>query len=175
MTVFSHAQDKIWVLMGPAIENLFKGKVNGFVHFFEYFLETRAMRSLETANEVVLQGIVEVLLDESKSHVSELCLMVDGTKNKGEGCFGFVDMFLPPKISPKYGKTLGVVLELKDITLLGLLRSLVIKENTNELMTRKYIHWLKEQKKSVLMTFDAVMKDSVKQLETYLETIAIFP
>jgi hypothetical protein len=56
-------------------------------------LSTRSQMSLSTANEPVLQAVAEVLLP-SKYHVPELCLIMDNKKKKGDGKYGFVDIFI---------------------------------------------------------------------------------
>ncbi|CAJ0913913.1 16238_t:CDS:2, partial [Entrophospora sp. SA101] len=57
---------------------------------------SRSLRSLESSSEPVLQGIVECLLDPSDKSIPELCLVVNKTKKKGEGHYGFIDIFIPP-------------------------------------------------------------------------------
>src|SRR3954469_25501158 len=123
ITSYLHAQDKIRVLIGPAIENLGKGRTNEFVELLETFLKTRTLRSEKSAKESVLQGVVELLLDEPNSRVPELRLVLDGTKKCGDGRFGFVDVFiLPMDIITVGERTFGIVLELKNIMLEGLWR-----------------------------------------------------
>src|ERR1051325_11283973 len=96
ITSYLHAQDKIRVLISPAIKNLGEGRTNEFAELLKIFLETRALRSQARANESVLQGVVEVLLDEPNSRVPELRLVLDGNKKYGDGRFGFVDIFILP-------------------------------------------------------------------------------
>src|SRR5687767_3669375 len=123
ITSYLHAQDKIRVLISPAIKNLGESRTEEFVELLKTFLETRALRSQTRANESVLQGVVEVLLDEPNSRVPELRLILDGKKEYGDGRFGFVDIFiLLMSTTIVDERTLGVVLELKNITLKGLWR-----------------------------------------------------
>ena len=111
ITIFLCAQDKIRVLLGPAIANLGSGRTNEFVEVLDAFLQTRAVRSLQTANEAMLQGVVELLLDEPNSRVPELRLIFDGNKEYGYGRYGFVDIFIPPMSTGIVGRrTRGVVL-----------------------------------------------------------------
>lgn len=77
-------------------------------------MQHRALRSLFTADEATLQGIVEVLLDPPRTRVGEFRLDVDGIKKKGDGWFGFVKIFVV------YESGNAVILELKDICLQGL-------------------------------------------------------
>lgn len=187
ITSYLHAQDKIRVLIGPAIENLVSGRVNGFVELLKTYLKERAVRSLKTMNESVLQGIVEIILDEPSYRIPELRLVVDGTKAKEESRYGFVNIFIPPK-----AWSIGVVLELKDITLLGLLRGLaekwnlrptyeqyeklakeVIEEKENNLLARKYMYWSEDQEKPVLTTVGDILRSAVEQCDRYVGTIAL--
>ncbi|CAG8517504.1 14007_t:CDS:1, partial [Dentiscutata erythropus] len=48
---------------------------------------------LALANEEVLQGIVESLL-LLKYHIPQLRLVMNSHKERGEGRFGFLDMFM---------------------------------------------------------------------------------
>jgi hypothetical protein len=78
-------------------------------------MAVRAVRSLYSSNEATLQGVVEMILDPSRSRVGELRLVMDGTKKHGSGRFGFVDIFVAVE-----DVQTAVILELKDIGLLGL-------------------------------------------------------
>ncbi|CAG8841362.1 38152_t:CDS:2, partial [Gigaspora margarita] len=88
-------------------------------------------------------------------------LVVDGSKNSGAGCFGFIDIFV--NRMDKDGIKSSIILELKCISLVGLLsrekakwvenadyKSLKalddkIKEETeDELLNRKYFYWLQK-------------------------------
>ncbi|RIA89109.1 hypothetical protein C1645_214919 [Glomus cerebriforme] len=190
VTSYLLAQDKIRVLIGPAIENLGKGRTNEFVKLLETFLDTRALRSQARANEPVLQG-VEVLLDEPNKRVPELRLVLDGTKKPGDGRFGFVDIFIHPMLTSAVGRwTCGVVLELKNIMLGGLwngemndwnnqpifsdlkkLQGKICKEDDKSLLARKYMYWSEEKHGPVSTTVGDVMANAVKQLEKYMQTI----
>ncbi|CAG8813368.1 41151_t:CDS:2, partial [Gigaspora margarita] len=181
----------ICVLIGPAIENLCRGRTNEFVKLLETFLETRALRPQARANESVLQGVVEVLLDEPNKRVPELRLVLDGTKRPEDGRFGFVDIFIHPMLTSAVGRwTCGVVLELKNIMLEGLwngemndwdkqpifsdlekLQDKLCKEDDKSLLARKYMYWSEEKHGPVSTTVGDVMADAVKQLEKYMQTI----
>jgi len=155
-------------------------------------LQTRAVRSLRTANEAVLQGVVELLLDEPNSRVPELRLVLDGNKEYGDGRYAFVDMFIPPMTTGTVGRrTRGVVLELKNAALEGLwngeindwnkqstysdlekLQHKLCAEDDESLLARKYMYWSKDQRRPVSTTVVAIMEGALKQLETYMQTIA---
>src|SRR4051812_16184940 len=100
--------------MVPAISSLKDGSVKEFCKLLETFLHSRATRSLQTANEAVLQGVVELLLNEPSKNVPELRLVVDGSKNKTDGRFGFADIFIPR--NPEATEQICVVMELKNAT-----------------------------------------------------------
>ncbi|RUP43098.1 hypothetical protein BC936DRAFT_137605 [Jimgerdemannia flammicorona] len=82
------------------------------------FLSSRATRSLITSNEAVLQGVVEFLFDKLHLRVPELRLVVNATKEYGNGRYGFVDVFIPSVMTHVEGiRTHNVVLELKYISI----------------------------------------------------------
>ncbi|CAG8649046.1 10_t:CDS:2, partial [Paraglomus brasilianum] len=189
---YLYTLDQIRHLIGPAFDSLVNGSVAEFATLLKTFLQTRTLKSLQTASEAVLQGIVELLLDKPTMHVPELWLVVDDTKKYGAGCNGFVDMFIPPQPSGTVGKrTHGIILELKYITLGGLwsgeaedwnrpysykqledFKDKIHKEDEQYLLTRKYMHFSKDLKKPVLTTVSAVMEGAVKQLKTYIDIVA---
>ncbi|CAJ0823857.1 14981_t:CDS:2 [Entrophospora sp. SA101] len=74
--------------------------------------------SLRSANEPVLQAIVEILLP-SRYHVPELCLVMNSKKQKGSGHFGYLDVFV---LGGAEGNNIS--LELKYISLTGLMRDI---------------------------------------------------
>src|SRR4051794_9280945 len=73
------------------------------------------LRFLLTANESVLQDIVELILDERSDRASQLRLVVDGSKEPGDGRFGFVDIFIQRSAIPTASGYTCVVMELKNI------------------------------------------------------------
>ncbi|CAB4494306.1 unnamed protein product [Rhizophagus irregularis] len=114
--------------------------------------------SLSLANEPVLQGIFEFSLP-SKYRIPELCLVMNKNVRKGNGRFGFVDMFV-------LGDETNVIIESKYIQLVGLLRDInekqtktfssielskldkiIEKEDEKSLLERKYVHYVKNMKK----------------------------
>ena len=108
--------------MHPAFNKLITGEIDDFIKLLKYFLQTRSLRSLELSSEPVLQGIVECLLDPPDKSIPELCLVINKTKKKGEGRYGFIDIFIPPRDIAINQRSLGIILELKYITLDGLLK-----------------------------------------------------
>lgn len=191
VTQYLRAQDKIRILIGPAIRNLSEGRTIEFVKLLETFLETRALRSRVIANESVLQSIVEIILDEPNNRVPELRLVLDGTKDYGDGRYGFVDIFILPMVTAIMGqRTRGIVLELKNITSKGLwngemnnwnrqlsysdlekLQNKLCTEDDESLLARNYMYWSKEQCEPVLTTLGTVIEDAVKQLQKYMQII----
>jgi len=146
--------------MVPAIRNLKAGSAEEFCELLETFFSSRAVRSLSTANESVLQGIVELLLDEPSNRIPELRLVVDGSKEPGEGRFGFVDTFIPRQAIGS--DQTCVVMELKNATLEGLCRGITGRSPNYEeleslradlqmerappiLLSRKYAYWSRPQ------------------------------
>jgi hypothetical protein len=75
------------------------------------FLSTRSQILLSSANESVLQVIVKNLLP-LRHCIPELALVMDGKKSKGNGCFGFSNIFVLKGTEENY-----ICLELKYISL----------------------------------------------------------
>ncbi|POG69462.1 hypothetical protein GLOIN_2v1480021 [Rhizophagus irregularis DAOM 181602=DAOM 197198] len=135
--------------------------------------------SLSSANESMLQAIVEILLP-LKYHIPELSLVMDGKKPKGSGRFGYSDIFILKGIGDNY-----ISLELKYISLVGLIRNqmfganelenldkILEKEDEEILLKRSYTYWSKEFKKTNQTTIGEVLKSGISQLESYMNTIS---
>src|SRR5438034_753011 len=95
------------------------------------------------------------MLLPSKHCIPELCLVMDGKKQKGLGCFCYLDIFV-------LGGTEGndISLELKYISLVGLMRGItgnwkefdanelekldkiLEKEDEKSLLKRQYVYYL---------------------------------
>ncbi|CAB4475642.1 unnamed protein product [Rhizophagus irregularis] len=145
-------------------------------------LVTSAYESLIIANEAMLQAIVEILLP-LKYRIPELSLVMDGKKSKGSGRFGYSDIFVLKGTGNNY-----ISLELKYISLVGLIRlnqkvefganelenldKILEKENEEILLKRPYAYWSKELKKTNQTTIGEVLDNGIRQLESYMNTIA---
>ncbi|GBC11674.2 bromodomain-containing protein [Rhizophagus irregularis DAOM 181602=DAOM 197198] len=81
------------LLIISAYENLVADNIIPFIELLKTFLLTRSQISLSSADESVLQAIVENLLP-LKYCIPELSLVMDGTKLKGFGRFGYSDIFI---------------------------------------------------------------------------------
>ncbi|CAJ0759757.1 19215_t:CDS:2, partial [Entrophospora sp. SA101] len=110
------ADDALLVVL--AYNNLVVGNIVPFIKIVKAFLITRSRMSLRSANEPVLQAIVEILLP-SRYHVPELCLVMNSKKQKGSGHFGYLDVFV---LGGAEGNNIS--LELKYISLTGLMRDI---------------------------------------------------
>lgn len=144
---------------------------------------------MRTANEAVLQDIVELLLDEPSNRIPELRLVVEGSRESGKGRFGFVDIFIPQQATAIGSEQTCVVMELKNATLEGLwkgvtsrksdykdlenLREVLRSENESSLLSRKYTHWLQGGGGWTTVTLESVMETGVKQVQRYMQTIAL--
>ncbi|GES77266.1 hypothetical protein GLOIN_2v1774865 [Rhizophagus clarus] len=170
-------------------EDLIEGDIISLVKFLKIRLSTRSRMSLSSANEPVLQAIVELILP-SQYHVPELCLIMNNIKKKGNGRFGFVDIFvLGEEIKKNY-----ISIELKYISLVGLVRNIYgeqtkeLKElNANELkeldekleredeeilLKKPYVYYSKEVNEWKKTTIGEVLNNGIKQLERYIDVIA---
>ena len=150
-------------------------------------MKHRALRSLFTTDEATLQGVVEVLLDPPRTHVGEFRLVVDGTKKKGDGRFGFVDIFVVDESGS------AVILELKDIRLQGLvsgregrwhkpnyfamedIETKVADMEDQSLNQMDYMYWSADQQKPVRTTVGQMRKDAMAKLEKYMQVVKMGP
>src|SRR5437763_6601986 len=105
--------------IATAYENLIARNVIPFIKVIKTFLLTRSCMSLSSANEPVLQAIVESLLP-SRYRVPELSLVMNGNRQKGLGRFGYSDIFVL-----KESGNNNISLELKYISLVGLVKEKV--------------------------------------------------
>ncbi|RGB31175.1 hypothetical protein C1646_764386 [Rhizophagus diaphanus] len=146
-------------------------------------LLTRSRMSLTSANESVLQVTVELLLP-SKYRVPELCLIMNAAMSKGNGRFGFLDIFV-------LGESYSISIELKYIPLTGLVSNINGKQtkdfNANELkeldevlekedeeilLKRQYKYYDKKVNKYEQTTINELLYKGMKQLRGYIEIIA---
>ncbi|CAB4477838.1 unnamed protein product [Rhizophagus irregularis] len=167
------------LLATSAYESLVIGNIIPFIEILKTFLLTRSKMSLSSANESMLQAIVEILLP-LKYRIPELSLVMDGKKPKGSGRFGYSDIFILKGIGDNY-----ISLELKYISLVGLIRNqmfganelenldkILEKEDEEILLKRSYTYWSKEFKKTNQTTIGEVLKSGISQLESYMNTIS---
>ncbi|CAB4373503.1 unnamed protein product [Rhizophagus irregularis] len=178
--VYRQAVDDAF-LIASAYESLIAGNVVPFIKILKTFLLTRSQMSLSSADEPVLQVIVENLLPP-KYCVPELALVINGKKSKGTGRFGFSDIFVLSKTGNN-----NVSLELKYISLIGLignqrdnfnandlenLDKILEKEDEESLLNRTYTFWSKENKKTNKITIGEVLNNGISQLKQYMNTIS---
>ncbi|GES87573.1 hypothetical protein GLOIN_2v1771827 [Rhizophagus clarus] len=137
--------------------------------------------SLFSADEPVLQAIVESLLP-LKYHIPELSLIMDGQKQKGNGCFGYSDIFILKEIGDN-----NISLELKYISLVGLMKNqknkfsandlehldkILEKEDEECLLKRVYTYWSKEYQETKQITIGKVLNNGISQLRSYMNIIS---
>ncbi|CAB4376437.1 unnamed protein product [Rhizophagus irregularis] len=168
------------LLIASAYESLVMGNILPFIEILKTFLLTRSRMSLSSANESMLQAIVESLLP-LKYHIPELSLVMDGKQPKGSGRFVYSDVFILKGIGDNY-----ISLELKYISLIGLisqkvkfganelenLDKILEKENEEVLLKRQYTYWSKEFKKTMQTTIDDVLNGGISQLKSYMNIIS---
>ncbi|GES81632.1 hypothetical protein GLOIN_2v1771827 [Rhizophagus clarus] len=139
------------------------------------------MMSLFSADEAVLQAIVESLLP-LKYRIPELSLIMDGKKQKGSGRFGYSDIFVLKEISND-----NISLELKYISLVGLMKNqknkfgandlenldkVLEKEDEKFLLERLYTYWSKEHEETKQTTINEVLNNGINQLKSYMNIIS---
>ncbi|RGB27922.1 hypothetical protein C1646_768466 [Rhizophagus diaphanus] len=169
------------LLVASAYESLVKGNIIPLIEILKTFLLTRSRMSLSSANESMLQAIVENLLP-LKYRIPELSLIMDGKKLKGSGRFGYSDIFVLKGTGDIY-----ISLELKYISLVGLIKNQKVNYGANELenldkilekedeeilLKRPYTYWSKEHKRTNQTTIGEVLNSGIRQLESYMNTIA---
>ncbi|CAB4403675.1 unnamed protein product [Rhizophagus irregularis] len=167
------------LLIASAYENLIANNILPFIELLKIFLLTRSQISLSSANEPVLQAIVENLLP-LKYRISELSLVMDGTKLKGFGRFGYSDIFILKGIGNN-----NISLELKYISLVGLIKKkkfntndlenldkIIEKEDEKILLKRSYEYWSKEHNETKKVTIEEVLNNGIKQLKSYMNIIS---
>ncbi|GES81833.1 hypothetical protein GLOIN_2v1781474 [Rhizophagus clarus] len=168
-------------IIASAYENLVIDNIMPFIEILKTFLSTRSRMSLSSANESMLQAIVESLLP-LKYRIPELSLVMDGKKPKGSGRFGYLDIFILKGTGDNY-----ISLELKYISLVGLIRNqntkfganelenldkILEKENEEFLLKRPYTYWSKEHKTTNQTTIGEVLNNGIDQLESYINIIS---
>ncbi|CAB4488305.1 unnamed protein product [Rhizophagus irregularis] len=170
------------LLVASAYESLIADNIIPFIKILKTFLLSRSRMSLSSANEPVLQAIVENLLP-LKYCIPELSLVINGKKQKGSGRFGYSDIFILSSEGDN-----NVILELKYISLVGLINSnqknnfganelenldkILEKENEESVLKRSYTYWSKEEKKTKLTTIDETLNKGLNQLNSYMKTIS---
>ncbi|GBB93009.1 hypothetical protein RclHR1_00210005 [Rhizophagus clarus] len=165
----------------PVYNYLVKGDINYLINITKRHFQTRSMMSLKSMNEAVFQAIIEMLLPLT-FRVPELRLIVDGTKQKYDGRFGFVDIFIPGG-----NDNPSIVLELKHIKLTGLngggkgrftkspkttdlyeLDKKLEEEDDDAVLNRKYM----SKNSRIITTVGEIMNNGIQQLQNYIEIIA---
>ncbi|CAB4393287.1 unnamed protein product [Rhizophagus irregularis] len=143
------------LLVASAYESLIINNIIPFIKILKTSLLTRSRMSLSSANEPVLQAIVENLLP-LKYCIPELSLVINGKKQKGSGRFGYSDIFIL-----RFGAN-----ELEDLD------KILEKENKESVLKRSYTYWSKEEKKTNLTTIDEILNKGLNQLNLYMKTIS---
>ncbi|GBC07428.1 hypothetical protein RclHR1_07460004 [Rhizophagus clarus] len=171
------------LLAASAYENLVTGNIIPFIKILKTFLLTRSQISLSSADEPVLQAIVESLLP-LKYRIPELSLIMDGKKQKGSGRFGYSDIFILKEIDTHNN---NISLELKYISLVGLMKNqknkfgsndlenldrILEKEDEESLLKRVYIYWSKEHQETKQITVGEILNNGINQLRSYMDVIS---
>ncbi|GBC02521.1 hypothetical protein RclHR1_04660014 [Rhizophagus clarus] len=151
------------LLIASAYENLITGNIMPFIEILKTSLLSRSKMSLFSADEAVLQAIVESLLP-LKHRVPELSLIMDGKKQKGTGRFGYSDIFVLKEIGDRY-----ISLELKYISLVD---KILEKENEKFLLERLYTYWSKEHEETKQVTINEILNNGINQLKSYMNVIS---
>jgi hypothetical protein len=167
------------------------GDSKPFVELIEDFLLKRSTRSAASSNEFSLQMAVELLWLNEAQCISEVCLVVDPTKLKGDGRFGFVDM-LVGNSHWALGQANSIpILELKHISLLSLwkatqkdpaakstssndfqpIRSGLGQASEDDLLNREFAYFDDDSKQWRTERVSDMMDSAASQLQRYLITM----
>ncbi|GBB94737.1 hypothetical protein RclHR1_24010004 [Rhizophagus clarus] len=107
---------------------------------------------------------------------------MDGQKQKGNGRFGYSDIFILKEIGDN-----NISLELKYISLVGLMKNqknkfgandlehldkILEKENEECLLKRVYTYWSKEHQETKQITIGEVLNNGISQLRSYMNIIS---
>ncbi|GES99001.1 hypothetical protein GLOIN_2v1781474 [Rhizophagus clarus] len=164
-----------------AYKNLVTGNIIPFIKNLKTSLLSRSQMSLFSADEPVLQAIVEGLLPR-KYRIPELTLVMDGKKQKGSGRFGYSDIFVIKSTGDN-----NVSLELKYVSLVGLIKKpkneygandledldkTLEKEDEEFLLSRPYSFWSKEHNKIKQIIISEMLENGINQLRSYMNVIA---
>ncbi|GES84220.1 hypothetical protein GLOIN_2v1781474 [Rhizophagus clarus] len=164
-----------------AYENLVTGNIIPFIKNLKISLLSRSQMSLFSADEAVLQAIVEGLLPR-KYRIPELFLVMDGKKQKGSGRFGYSDIFVI-----KSTGDINISLELKYVPLVGLIKKQKNEYGTNDLedldktlekedeellLSKPYSFWSKEHNKIIQIAISEMLENGINQLRSYMNVIA---
>ena len=188
---YLRTHDAVGPLLGPAFDNLVNGIITDFIAVLVTFNQTRALRSFNSANEATFQGIVEIILDKPNDRVPELALVMDGTKIKGEGRYGFADIFIPATTKPTGERTFAILLELKYVTLEVILKGATSNqsrsqeykdiekledqlsmEGDDKILERKYMYFSKTLQRHETTTIRDILEGGVEQLKMYMKVVA---
>ncbi|CAG8601445.1 7991_t:CDS:2, partial [Dentiscutata heterogama] len=181
-----HEVDRSEAKKYSAYKSLLKRDIIPFKNVFLEYFALKPLRSIRSANEDILHTAFELLLP-SKHHRSELCLVVDPKKERGDGRYGFIDIFLD---GTNDKQPINVILELKYISLTGLLsgakgrwiknptyeelKSLDLKlkeESVDQLLKRKYMHWSEEKRHFVVVGIGDIINEGTMQVRKYFNVV----
>ncbi|CAG8798987.1 4338_t:CDS:2, partial [Gigaspora rosea] len=163
---------------------MLKGDASIFIEMISEYHRSKSLRELRGYNEGSFQTAVELLLPKN-GWLSEVRLMADSTKRSGEGRLNFADVFVNGV--NKRGRASSVLLELKHITMVGLLSGATGKwvnnpsyesledleaklenETEAEILDRTYFYWCKGEEKCKRVKVGKIISDGVNQLKRYL-------
>ncbi|CAB4375748.1 unnamed protein product [Rhizophagus irregularis] len=134
------------LLIASAYENLVASNILPFIELLKTFLLTRSQISLSSANEPVLQAIVENLLP-LKYRIPELSLVMDVGLIKNQ----------KKKFNTNDLENLDKIIE---------------KEDEKILLKRSYEYWSKEHNETKKITIEEILNNGIKQLKSYMNIIS---
>ncbi|CAB4476816.1 unnamed protein product [Rhizophagus irregularis] len=140
------------LLVASAYESLIADNIIPFIKILKTFLSSRSRMSLSSANEPVLQAIVENLLPLNSEGDNNVILEL-----KYIPLVGLINSNQKNNFGANELENLDKILE---------------KENEESVLKRSYTYWSKEEKKMNLTTIDETLNKGLNQLNLYMKIIS---
>ena len=165
------------------------GNPKPFITVFQKLVQRQPVRALLDSSEAILRSLVDFCWFEDGRCLPELCLVKDAMKMRGQGRYGFIDLFIAsPKTSS--GGPIAAI-ELKNVTLSGIfkattyaeftyaaqesLRQKLMNETPEELLQRDYCYWDKESRSFVTKSIQTLQQEAIGQVNRYLQIAKLGP
>ena len=162
------------------------GNTAPFVMPLQRFLHDRPVRSASDVSEAAFQIVIEAIFMKTEACFPELCLVVNPTKKRRDGRYGFIDLFFLTRNAPCAPRL--PVLELKAISLTGLwygaqtaepsdcdlrsLREMLKEETEKDVMKRKYRYWDNDLRAWKIASVQDLKNQAMQQVARYLDVLS---
>lgn len=157
-----------------------EGKPKLLVDVLEHILKGHPVRVALESNEATFRTLIEICWFDKC--IPEVCLVVNPGQLRGHGRFGFIDLFVVPSI--RGTESCVAVIELKNVTLLGILRAAGNNEPTygdkdslrqklstetgSQLLEREFCYWDRKTQTYIKTSIKASREEAIGQVNRYL-------